>query len=220
MDHVDEPGHRTGSPKKARVQPWQFMRKRFYRWERFPYPYMMRARQMTRWPSEVREFYEKYHEENIMQTTGFFNFCKSAVLEYSPSFKEELHRQEALIRLFCGIYRVSGIGAGTALILTFAHAIASLVRDAHLGSGILAVTGIDSGVILLACLFVVVGLGWVRRQILEQLRFMRVRELDLAFDAFYFISKRHELEFSHPPNLDSGHGDSDKPYPTGGQGDP
>jgi hypothetical protein len=168
---------------------------RFGIWEQFPYPYHMKGRRLLRHSRDYNQFFEKYDRQGVTKHKRFFNFCKSVIYEYSPSFKEEVLRQEALVRLFAGIYYVIKYGK-------IIGAITGLLHLTVLAS--FYITGVsfppDANIalswrIVLVSAFALVAFWYLNREILNRLRFRRVKELHLAYDGFYLICNEHDLDF-------------------------
>ena len=92
-------------------------------WEEFPYPYFNKCKRFFLQTLNFNKFFEKYEKQGITKDRTFFNFCKAMVYEYSPSLKEELIRQESLVRLFAGIYYASKFCIVVNLIVGILHTI-------------------------------------------------------------------------------------------------
>ena len=163
---------------------------RFRFWEEFPYAYRLRARRLLSQSENYIKFFEKYDRQGITKTENFFNFCKSVIYEYSPSFKEEVLRQESLVRLFAGIYYVITYGKVIAALILVLHAV--LLIGHYLKADFLNYTNVELswklfGAALLAfSLFI-----YMNKEILQRLRYMRVKELNLAYDGFYLVCTNH-----------------------------
>ena len=95
-------------------------------WEYFPYPYTLKGRRHKNEPKEYNNFYKKYDKQNITNNHTFYHFCKSVFYERSPSFKEEVLRQESLVRLLAGIYYVSKFAIITNVIVGIFHLLFTL----------------------------------------------------------------------------------------------
>jgi hypothetical protein len=169
---------------------------RFKIWEEFPYPYLMKGRRLQRHPRGYNQFFDKYDGQGVTKHKRFFNFCKSVIYQYSPSFKEEVLRQEALVRLFAGLYYVIKYGK-------IIGAVTGLLHLTILAS--FYITGVSfppdadialSWRIVLVSAFALVAFGYLNREILNRLRFMRIKELNLAYDGFYLICKEHDLDLA------------------------
>jgi len=163
-------------------------------WEKFPYGYRLRGRRLLHQPEEYIKFYEKYDKQGITNYDTFFNLCKSVVIEYSPSFKEEMLRQESLVRLFAGIYYVIKFGKILSLIVGSLHLLLATLITTHLKIGFIQYENVQLSVeIFLASLFAFLIFLYMNSEILKRLRNMRVREVNMAYDAFYIISKKNDL---------------------------
>lgn len=162
-------------------------------YEKFPYGYRLFARRLFHQPEHYMKFFEKYDRQGITKTETFFNFCKSVIYEYSPSFKEEVLRQESLVRLFAGLYYVIKYGKLVAVIVLAAHSI--LIAEHYFKLGFPRYTGVGTSLtIILVTILVLFVLLYMNREILRRLRYMRVKELNLAHDGFYLVCKKHNLD--------------------------
>ncbi len=173
------------------VEAYKQHNDRFGLWEEFPYPYLMRGRRLTLHARDYSQFFEKYEQQGITHNQSFFNFCKTVVYEYSPSLKEELIRQEALVRLFAGIYYVMKYGWIIGIIMLSLHSAA--IVAAYLFNVSFFVTTYSWNIALCSIL-VLMGIRHLDKEILEQLRSMRAKELNLAFDGFFIVSRKNNLE--------------------------
>ena len=166
--------------------------KKFGIWEEFPYPYLLRGRRLLLHPPDYIQFFEKYDQQGITKYANFFNFIKTVVYEYSPSLKEELIRQEALVRLFAGIYYVMKYGTIVSIATLLLHS--GLVLASNLfGFSLRFPISYSWGIVMLSIL-ALVAIWYLNREILARLRFMRTKELNLAFDGFYIICRKNKLE--------------------------
>lgn len=166
-------------------------------WEEFPYPYTLRIRSKLWHPPAYFQFFRKYDEQKINTNTTFFNYCKSVAYEYSPSFKEELIRQEALVRLLAGIYYALKFGFWAItpviavhffnLIIKGIFAPESLIYDS---SGTLNLH--FSVEIVIISTLSLIAFGFARADILKRIRRTRLKEANMAFDAFYICSIRNK----------------------------
>ena len=157
-------------------------------WEEFPYPYQLKGRRLDRHSADYNDFFEKYDRQHVTRTRTFFHFCKSAAYQHSPPFREELIRQESLVRLFAGIYYVSVYGWVTSLIVAVFHGLA-LLKVPFPGQN----TDYSGGIVLVS-VFVFLILLYLRNEILSRLRLMRVKEINLAYDGFYLICKEKDYD--------------------------
>lgn len=173
---------------------------RFGIWEEFPYPYLKKGRRLSRQPTRYNEFFEKYDRQGITKYKRFFNFCKTVIYEYSPSLKEEVIRQEALVRLFAGIYYVTKFGkiiSGIVGILHLAFSISfHLFRISFLSY---ANPEYSYGIVIVS-VFGYFVFRQLNKEIISQLRFMRAKELDLAYDGFYIICEKYDFEMDKNKN--------------------
>ena len=165
---------------------------RFGIWEFFPYPYLLRGRRLLLHPSDYNQFFEKYDQQGITKHANFFNFIKTVVYEYSPSLKEELIRQEALVRLFAGIYYVMKYGTIVSIATMLLHLFILLTSNLF-GFSFLSTTSY-SWVFIMVSVLALVAIWYLNREILDRLRFMRMKELNLAYDGFYIICRKNKLE--------------------------
>ncbi len=176
--------------------------KQFEFWEMFPYPYLVRGRRLYRHPRNYNQFYEKYDKQGITKDDRFFNFCKSVAYEYSPSLKEELLRQEALVRLFAGVYYTIKYGNVVAAILGVLHLLTvelvivlTIASRFFLGASVPSHLNLAlSGGMLVVSIFALLVFWYLNREILDRLRYMRSKEINLVYDGFYLICTRHDLD--------------------------
>lgn len=162
-------------------------------WEIFPYGYRLRARMLLHQSESYVKFYEKYDKQCLTKTEAFFNFCKSVIYEYSPSFKEEMLRQESLVRLFAGIYYVLKYGKVVAIVVSALHL--ALIAGYYFKPRFPYYPSVGlSYEIVLASILAFFVFIYMNKEIVERLRTMRVKELNLAYDAFYLICKKHNLD--------------------------
>ena len=163
-------------------------------WEEFPYHYYLKFWRIAQHTKDYGHFYKKYDDQGITQEKAFFHFCKNAVYEYSPSFKEELLRQESLIRLFAGIYRSTRIGKWLMGLVTLEHVVFVLLNK--FGYSIpRGLTPNKSIMILILNFILLVGLICLNYEIVNKIRYMRVKELQICFDSFYILCKERKLQY-------------------------
>ena len=140
------------------------------------------------------EFFEQYDKEGILKRKRFFNYCKIVIYEHSASLKEEVIRQENLVRLFAGIYYVVKFGIWVSIVLGILHLF--MFASFYLFPfTFLAYENIEFflGIVGIS-VFTIFVLRYLRIEILSRLRYMRMKELNLVFDSFYILSKRVDLE--------------------------
>jgi len=166
---------------------------KFRYWEPFPYGYRLKGRRLLYQSENYIKFFEKYDKQGITEFDTFFNFCKSTVYEYSPSFKEEMLRQESLVRLFAGLYYVTKFGKILSVTIGTLHIVMMLISRLQIGI-VKYENGLLSLKIALVSLFAFLIFLYMSNDIINRLRQMRVREVNLAHDAFYLISKEHDLD--------------------------
>jgi hypothetical protein len=168
---------------------------KFGLWEQFPYGYRLTARRLLEQPENYIQFFEKYDKQNLTKTETFFNYCKSVIYEYSPSFKEEVLRQEALVRLFAGIYYVVKYGKVLAVIVGTLHLAIIVGYYSKFKPDFLHYQSIWlSHVIVLGSLIALSVFVYMNNEILQRLRYMRAKELNLAHDGFYLVCKKNNLD--------------------------
>ena len=164
-------------------------------WEKFPYGYSLTARRLLHQPEDYMKFFEKYDKQNLTKTETFFNYCKSVIYEYSPSFKEEVLRQESLVRLFAGIYYVARYGKVLAVSVGVLHLTIIVGYYSKFKLGFLYYQSIWlSHVIVLVSTLALSVFIYMNNEILKRLRIMRAKELNLAHDGFYLVCKKNNLE--------------------------
>lgn len=167
-------------------------------WEEFPYPHLRKGRRLLRHPWSYFQFFEKYDRQGVTKHQRFFNFCKSVIYEYSSSFKEEMIRQEALVRLFAGIYHVAGYGKYTSVLAVVLHLATIVLHQLKICLPFVEYSPNSWGIVVISG--AIFGVCWyLDREILDRLRYMRAREVSLAYDSFYLICKKHELDFDASP---------------------
>jgi hypothetical protein len=162
-------------------------------WEEFPYAYRLIARRLLQQSEDYIKFFEKYDKQGLTKTETFFNFCKSVIYEYSPSFKEEVLRQESLVRLFAGLYYVIKYGKTITIGVSILHL--ALIAGDYLGISFPDHDIVSSYKIVLASVFAFFVFIYMNNEILKRLRHMRVKELNLAYDGFYLVCKKNNLVF-------------------------
>ena len=163
-------------------------------WEEFPYPYFIKGRRLLYQSADYNEVFDKYDSQGFTKFSRFFNFCKTVIYEYSPSLKEELIRQEALIRLLAGIYYVNKYGTVVSLVVGVIH-MAMIVSFFQYRLTFLSYANpvYLSGIVTIT-IFAYIVFIYLNRTILSELRFMRMKEIDLAYDGFYIISKKYKFD--------------------------
>lgn len=168
--------------------------KKFGFWEKFPYPYLLKGRRLERLTTNYNEFFENYDRHGITKYRAFFNFCKTVIYQYSPSLKEEVIRQESLVRLFAGIYYVIKYGKIVSLTTGLLH-LAMIISSYRVQLNFLAYSNRDySYEIVIVSVFAYFIFIYLNNEILDRLRVMRAKEVDLAYDGFYVISKEAKLD--------------------------
>ena len=170
--------------------------KKYGLWEEFPYPIQLKERRLLRQSANYNNFFKNYDAQGITKDKTFFNFCKSVIIENSPSFKEEVHQQESLVRLFAGIYyaiRYSRIFITTTAII---HIIFIILSKQIIDKfDVIKLKNINISLILLIITPIILFTFWhFNKEIISRLRLMRVKEVNLAYDGFYIISKKNNLE--------------------------
>ncbi len=168
-------------------------RDRFGFWEESPYPYLLKARRLVKKSIGYNKFFEKYDGQGVMKHRAFFNFCKDVIFEYSSSLKEEAVRQESLIRLFAGIYYAIRYGNIVNSIIVILHLI--LITIYHLKLVSFSYRYDYSYGIVLVSLTVLLIFLYLRKEVLCRLRNMRGKELEMVYNSFYILCKRHNLDF-------------------------
>src|SRR5579863_9377279 len=188
----------TPAQERQRQDLYREYVERFDLWETFPYPYRVKARRVLQYSTDYNRFFEKYDREGITKFETFFIFCKAVAFQHSPTFKEELLRQEALVRMFAGLYYATRYGlylVGVTLVAHLSLAIATKGRS-WIALGPPQLPLIAGGF----CLALVTLFGLINREILRRLLHMRAKELNLAHDAFYLIcaDKGYSIGLSQP----------------------
>ena len=164
-------------------------------WEEFPYPTYTKWRRLRACPKDYNDFVEKYEKQGIIARQAFFHFCQTVVYEYSTSLKEELLRQEALIRLFAGMFYALIFGRIVSIIALILHSLALVLFR---GNSFLPYlqnnsnAGISEGIIIVS-LLAYLAFEYFRVEILKRLRAMRAKEVRMTYDSFYLVSTKHNL---------------------------
>jgi hypothetical protein len=168
-------------------------------WEKFPYSTYLKLRRLRANTQSYNEFFEKYEKQGIGKEHAFFNFCQMVVYEYSPSLKEELLRQEALVRLFAGMFYALIFGRGVSIAAAVLHsAAAALVFFGN--TNFLPYLRDETNAIISASIaFISFSIYFLFRylnsEILKRLRPMRVKEVRMTYESFYLLSTKHELDY-------------------------
>jgi hypothetical protein len=174
---------------------------RFSLWEYFPYPNFIRFWRLLRHSIDYRKFYEKFDKEGITDEKTFFHFCKNVVYENSPPLKDELVRQESMIRLCSGLYYSVQYGYGL-LIITFVCQLIFLFHpsstDWLIKIGIPDSKQITVGksLLLTALNALFLFLSWyIISELKKRVRFMRVKELQIGYDSFYIVCRKKNIKY-------------------------
>lgn len=169
---------------------------RFGLWEEFPYPMYVKWRRLRAGTKNFNDYIEKYEKQGVSAKHGFFGFCQMVVYEYSASLKEELLRQEALIRLFAGLFYALIFGRIASVITIFLHSVALVLFQEN--SFLLYLQEKNNARISLAIIIVsflaFLVFEYFSREILKRLRPMRVKEVRMVYDSFYLVSTKHNLD--------------------------
>jgi hypothetical protein len=194
IDQEEENYYEGRSTMEVLIDIYEKHNNRFGLWEAFPYPYLLKGRRLARHPKDVNLFFEKFDRQGITKYKRFFNFCKTIIFEYSPSLKEELLRQESLVRLFAGIFYVAKYGKIISIVMGFLH-LFRLFSASWFQIPILPYDDLElSFGLVVISIFAFVAFSYLNRDILERLRLMRVKELSMAFDGLFLICIRHKLD--------------------------
>lgn len=167
----------------------------FRKWERFPYPYEMLRRRLLFKPYHYNKFFQKFVEKGNMKVEHdhyFINFCKVVVSKFNPDLKDEILRQQSLVRLLAGIYYVTKFGQYLGIILGLLYLVFGVVGytffdETQLGSYKILLT--KAPMIFLLSLITVISCYLLKREIIQKdkLRTMRQAEVELVFDSFYTV---------------------------------
>lgn len=195
LDQLEEEYSTDPSKLQALKKAYEEHNARFGIWEEFPYRYQLRGKRLLEQTPEYNKFFDKYEANGMTKKATLFHFFKSAIYEYSPSFKEELIRQESLVRLLSGIYYATKFGAIANIFVGSCHLVAILLSHLVI-SDLFHHSVPESRSIILIAAIGLMSFRYLNREIVNRLRFMRVKELMLAFDGFYLICKRYKLDFS------------------------
>jgi hypothetical protein len=192
IDKLEEEYYAKKATQDQLAEVYKQHNSRFGVWEEFPYPYLLRGRRLLLHSPDYQQFFEKYDRQGITKNSNFFNFCKTVVFEYSPSLKEELIRQEALVRLFAGIYYVMKYGTFVSIFTPLLHLFV-LITSKWFGFHYSFTTSYSWGFIMLSAL-ALVAILYLNKEIIDRLRFMRTKEINLAYDGFFILSRRYKLD--------------------------
>jgi len=170
---------------------------RYGLWEKFPYPIYLKARRLMANPESYNDFFEKYEKQGVANKQAFFGFCQMHVYEYSTSLKEELLRQEALIRLFAGMFYVAIFGRITSILTIIIHSITLVLLGPTNFLPFLQdkSNARISWIIIIISVLAYLVFEYMKSEILKRLRFMRVKEVRMTYESFYLVSKEHKLDY-------------------------
>jgi hypothetical protein len=169
---------------------------RYGLWETFPYPMYLKWTRLRCDTKNYYDFIEKYEKQGIVAKQAFLGFCQMAVYEYSASLKEELLRQEALIRLFAGMFYALIFARIVSLITIILHSIALLLFET---TSFLPYLQYKSNARISLIIMIVSSLAYfvfryLKNEILKRLRAMRVKEVRMVYAGFYLVSTKHNLD--------------------------
>lgn len=165
-------------------------------WEQFPYPIFTKWRRLRACTKNYNDFVEKYEKQGIAGKQSFLHLCQTVVYEYSPSLKEELLRQEALIRLFAGMFYALIFGRIASIIAISIHSLALVLFQQNSLLPYLqdrSNARISWGIIIVS-LLAYVAFEYFRIEILKRLRAMRAKEVRMVYDSLYLVSTKHNLD--------------------------
>lgn len=167
---------------------------KFILWEDFPYPYRITAWRYIYKHDDYNKFFKKYDMQGLTKGRTFFHFCKSVIFIYSNSFTEEVLQQESLVRFLSGIYHAIWLGKIFNIIVGIYHLILIILNflDIHLFSN---ENVTYSWTIFFISFIIQIIFEIINIEIIRGLRFMRVKEIQLAYDGFYLICKKEGLDF-------------------------
>lgn len=177
------------------VKAYREYMSRFGFWESFPYRYLVKGRRLIQQSEDYNKFFEKYEKEGITEFKSFFNMCKAVIYEYSTSLKEELIRQEALVRLFAGIYYAIKYGLPINIFIGLAHFIKFTYFILSDFSKESYYTNANSLIIFLVSFMILIIFLYLNREIKRLLRVMRGKEVTMTYDAIYIISQKYDLQY-------------------------
>ena len=152
----------------------------------FPYPYLQKSRRLQGYPNHINEFYQKLDRTGFLNTSTFFEICKSVIYEYSPALKEEMLRETALIRLFTGIYFAGKLGLFLFSIPAIGHGIKIFTQEGKLAQQPSFIIALISIILFFASLYAFVRIPKILKRI-------RQRETNIVYDGFYLLCQRHEV---------------------------
>ena len=189
LDQADEKFYSDEISREDLKKEYKEHTNKFGLWEKYPYPYHVRGRNLLLQTEAYNEFYEKFDRQGVARTKRFFDYCKTAIYEFSSDLKEEAIRQEALIRLFAGLYYVIRYAIRISLFLGIGHLIAAAIYLSKLPLPIYG--NLSTSIVIVVISIVVIYIfRRLKHEIIEHLRFARMKELNLIFDGYYLISRK------------------------------
>lgn len=170
---------------------------RFGLWEKFPYPLALKWRRLKGNTDKYNDFFEKYEKQGITDEAAFFHSCLMVVYEYSTSLKEELLRQEALIRLFAGMFYALIFGRIVSVITILLHSMVLVLSGNQAFASFLQAKSDTriSWLIIIISLLAYLLFEYLNREILKQIRMMRLKEVRMTHESFYVVSTEHKLNY-------------------------
>lgn len=169
-------------------------------WERFPYPLQTKVCLFLEQPKDMIDFYGAYIEnQNIIDKEdekGFFNYCKVCILCSNSALKDEVLREEALIRLMAGLIFVIRTGVFWIAIVLFSHLLfwATRYLDIHdwFFQADYAMISVYSKMFFIGSIVTLSILLILRREILTKngLRIMRHKEVNVVFESYFLVKTK------------------------------
>jgi hypothetical protein len=166
-----------------------------WRAEPFPYPVWYLRKAAFSYPHEVREFFNQYKHcmglvPDSLWIAGrqFFNYCKMMISKEDSVLREEINAAEGDTRFLVGTYRAlkSSLWIFATLLAFQLIAMAVLhLRGTPVAD--LALSHLAS--LILSTLLLIAGSRAAQIHIKRQFRGIRLREVDIVYDAFYLVCK-------------------------------
>lgn len=174
-----------------------------WREEKFPYPALQFRRVKSFYPHDVFCFFKKdEYRDSVLSgkhRQTFLNYCKMVVYHLSLKLGDtlvlEVNRAEATMRFFAGTYYAFFSSCWVllaALLVQVGVPTIEGIQQTFSGLGVLEI--IEHYRVINIFLTFVLGLAVfiMQQMILRRYRTLRIREVDLVYEAFYLIHQQDE----------------------------
>ncbi len=151
----------------------------------FPYYSSTKVRYKLGHPDQLNKFFDEFEKKNLLRTTTFFNFCKSAIIEFNGGMKEEVLSAEALTRLLAGVFYTLSYGIWINLILI------ALYLFGHLFSDFFEVSDNVFNFVVFSSFITLILFIYAKGVILDRIRRRRTKELNVVYEGFYLLCLKH-----------------------------